>query len=91
MRSGSLLINALFPACLLCRQAGLVVDQAGLWAGRAPAKDHHGVVVLHLSLAAHSAANKRPRAQAGGARPPIEALVLYIIITLIDYLVSHLL
>ena len=27
----------------------------------------------------------------GGARPPIEALVLYIITTLIDYLVSHLL
>ncbi len=65
MRSGSLLINALFPACLLRRQAGLVIDQAGLWAGRAP--------------------------WPGGARPPIETLVLYIITTLIDYLVSHLL
>ena len=35
MGSGLILINALFPACLLRRQAGLVVGPAGLWAGRA--------------------------------------------------------
>lgn len=92
MRSGSLLINALFPACLLRRQAGLVVDgarpmgRAPLFFGRPP--QPRGGGVRHKKKGGPAVG--RP-SRPGGARPPIEALVLYIITTLIDYLVSHLL